>query len=67
MQCGVVIDQILEPLQSSFKRYDPETKDPCLEIKENPQIDDDDLDDQRKDKLQKKKSYEECPFKSSFE
>ena len=61
----VVIDHILEPLQSHFRRYDPETKEPCIEIKENPQIDDDDLDDEREDKLQKKKLYEECLCKLS--
>ena len=66
MQGGVVIDHILEPLQSPFKQYNSKTKEPCIEIKENPQISDDDSDNEREDKLEKKKLYEECPFKVSF-
>ena len=37
-QGRVVFDHILEPLQSSFKRYEPETKEPCIEVNENPEI-----------------------------
>ena len=66
MQGRVVVDHILEPLQSHFKRYDLETKEPCIEVKENPQIDDDDLDDEREGNSKKKEQYKECPFKFSF-
>ena len=59
-QGQVVIDNILEPLQSHFKRYEPETKEPCIAVNENPESNNN-LDEEKEDK----KLYEECPYKVS--
>ena len=63
-QGQVVIDKILEPLQSHFKRYEPQTltKEPCIGVIENPESNNE-LDE--KEKEDKKKLYEECPYKVS--
>ena len=60
-QGQVVFDHILEPLQSPFKRYEPETKEPCIRD-ENPE-NYNHLDEEEKE--DKKKLYEECPYKVS--
>ena len=63
-QGQVVIDNILEPLQSHFKRYEPQTltNEPCIGVNEHPESNNE-LDE--KEKEDKKKLYEECPYKVS--
>ena len=63
-QGQVVIDNILEPLQSHFKRYEPQTltNEPCIGVNEHPESNNE-LDE--KEKKDKKKLYEECPYKVS--
>ena len=58
-QCQLIIDNILEPLQSPFKRNEPETKE---QVNENTEINENLNEEEKKDKM---KLYEECPYKLS--
>ena len=60
-QGQVVIDNILEPLQSHFKRYELETKESCIGVNENPESNNNLVEEEKEDK----KLNEECPYKVS--